>query len=435
MLFFMRVFLILTLLYHILVVTLGYGIFGGSHPQIPALLRDGLWFWVFGISILISYKHIFSYLRQWKKVWFAFGWLILFSLLISYFQNKTISDMFIGFKYGFQYLLILLSASFFGFIFGFSKFAKEKIWKHTTIQHFFQWIIWILVGIVVGGIVWQGAKLLWPDFFFHIGYWPLDDFHFGAKPPIYYLTWLGGKLRLQGIFSGPNNYGYFLVAFLPLILAYFRFQYTQRKQIFTEKQNLISLVVLFVWLASILCTLSRTAIIGTAVVLILWNIRRLKKHRKWWIGIGLVFLWGIIGLSVLKWTSTLAHISAKFSSLQYVVQQPLGYGLGTSGPAIHHNWTILPENYFVQLMIDIGTIGFLFWILTVWQIQKHIKKIYISLKKSETYLRDISLIRAFSIWWIALLVMGIFLHVFEDSMVNYSFFVLWGFILGFSKQK
>jgi hypothetical protein len=31
-----------------------------------------------------------------------------------------------------------------------------------------------------------------------------------------------------------------------------------------------------------------------------------------------------------------------------------------------------------------------------------------------------------TIGWIALLIMGFFLHVFEDSMVNYIFFILRG---------
>ena len=39
------------------------------------------------------------------------------------------------------------------------------------------------------------------DFFASFGYGPLDDFHFGAKPPIYYLTGFQGTLRWQGLFA------------------------------------------------------------------------------------------------------------------------------------------------------------------------------------------------------------------------------------------
>jgi len=38
---------------------------------------------------------------------------------------------------------------------------------------------------------------------------------------------------------------------------------------------------------------------------------------------------------------------------------------------------------------------------------------------------------ALTIGWLALLVMGLFLHVFEDSMVNYIFFILRGLMSGY----
>ena len=44
-----------------------------------------------------------------------------------------------------------------------------------------------------------------------------------------------------------------------------------------------------------------------------------------------------------------------------VIEHPLGYGLGSSGPAVHHSGNLLPENYYLQLMLDLGTVGFLLW--------------------------------------------------------------------------
>ncbi|MBQ7074134.1 hypothetical protein IJM86_03600 [bacterium] len=49
----------------------------------------------------------------------------------------------------------------------------------------------------------------------------LDNYQYGMKPPIYYLTGYEGTLRWQGLFSGPNNYGYFLVGFFPLVVLLF----------------------------------------------------------------------------------------------------------------------------------------------------------------------------------------------------------------------
>ena len=46
-------------------------------------------------------------------------------------------------------------------------------------------------------------------------------------------------------------------------------------------------------------------------------------------------------------------------------------------------------------------------------------------EKTEQKSEFLQYLRPFQIWLLALLVMGLFLHVFEDSMVNYLFF--WGY--------
>jgi hypothetical protein len=142
---------------------------------------------------------------------------------------------------------------------------------------------------------------------------------------------------------------------------------------------------------------------------------------------------GIIWLSVLKWSSTIAHIHAKLSSLSYVFEHPLGYGLGSSGPAIHHNGTILPENYFIQLIIDIGWLWFGLWIVAAY----YCIKPYLTTLKTfvQEKWQDYAYLSAYGIGCTALLVMWMFLHVFEDSMVNYTFFILWGVYLGYLQAK
>jgi hypothetical protein len=143
----------------------------------------------------------------------AFGGLLVFSVLISYIlQHKGWTDMVIGIKYGFWWLFILLSATSIGF------FYREKF----TNLHVYTRLKRGLIATVIGGFLWQGLKLGVPDIFAHLGYeLKLDDFRFGEKPPIYYLTGYEGTLRRQGIFAGPNNYGYFLVAFFPFVVLFF----------------------------------------------------------------------------------------------------------------------------------------------------------------------------------------------------------------------
>ena len=65
----------------------------------------------------------------------------------------------------------------------------------------------------------------------------------------------------------------------------------------------------------------------------------------------------------------------------------------------------------------------------IWQIQNisiKIKRFSVD-KENQMYQLRIAL----TIGWLALLIMGLFLHVFEDSMVNYIFFVLRGLTSGY----
>jgi hypothetical protein len=141
------------------------------------------------------------------------------------------------------------------------------------------------------------------------------------------------------------------------------------------------------------------------------------------------------------------HINAKFSYVKEIVNNPLWYWLGSSGPAIHHNGSMLPENYFMQLMLDIWTVWFIFWCIVILQmllIFKWIKNIKPDPKENTkpweisnelVYLHR----NRFYIWRSVLLVIGLFLHVFEDSMVNYLFFISFGilswYLSRFTKQE
>lgn len=422
MIFFFRIFLLVFLLYHILVTLFWFGVFHWSYPQFPALIRDGFWIVFIGIIFFSHLSSLRSYRKQRKKLRFLFLILFIFSLFFSYIQNKSFYDMFVGFKYWFYYIFIFLSATFLWHTFAKSTSKKEYIQKEKSLQKFLHFFVWTLIITVLFWYIWQGSKLIFPDFFLNLWYGPLDDFQFWTNPPLYYLTGFEGTLRWQWIFSWPNNYGYFLVVFLPLIIKYFKFSIHSLKEIFTKKQHLISLFVYIVRGITILLTLSRNALLWSLLVLFIININRRKRHWKISIIIVLSIILWIFWLSFLKDTSTLAHISAKISSLSYVLQKPLGYGLWSSWPAIHHHWTMLPENYFIQILIDIWIIWFLLFASWYYFLFKKISLLYTK-KPFWEYLHSLI------IGLIALLIMWTFLHVFEDSMVNYTFFgLLW--ILG-----
>jgi len=418
---FLKPFLIFVVLYHLFVTVIRYGVLGWAYPEIPALGRDAIWLFFFAIILIANFRTIKTYLKTWKRPWITLIIILLFGVGVSLLKGKWIYDIFVGIKYGLLYLFIFLSSTFLG-----------RIFTEKNTNKFLKFLKYVLITTLIVWFLRQGLKFIWPDLFLKIGYGPFNDFVFGVKPPIYYLTWYKWTPRRQGIFSWPNNYGYFLIAFLPAVMFFFKQKYEAiKKLMINNKKTIINISVALLWILAIILTLSRTAFIGGIVGLAVINIQRIRKHKKIAIGIWIILLAGLVGLSILKWDSTIGHIQAKFGSIKYVIDQPSGYGLGTSGPAVHFNGTILPENYYIQLMLDIGTIGFLLRaviILQITRLARKIQKIFKTLKANAN-IQTIYLIRTWlNIWRVSLLVMGMFLHVFEDSMVNYLFFVSRGIL-------
>ena len=192
------------------------------------------------------------------------------------------------------------------------------------------------------------------------------------------------------------------------------------------------------WILAIILTLSRSALLGMIFVIAMLSKNWIKKHKKISIWILLVCIAWLVWLSILKSESTLGHINAKFAYIWEIVNHPLWHGLGSSGPAIHHEWTMLPENYFMQIMLDIWTVGFIIWAVCVMYILliiKHIEKYFenwdFDAEQEAVFLARKRLTLGLS----ALLIMGLFLHVFEDSMVNYLFFGLYWLITGYLSQS
>ena len=241
-------------------------------------------------------------------------------------------------------------------------------------------------------------------------------------------------MRWQWLFAGPNNYGYFLVAFLPLILLLRWWTWQELKDFIKSPGKNLNFLLTILWLIAIAMTLSRSAIVWTAVVVAFLARDWIKEHKKTSIWILCVLVAWIVWLSFLKPESTLGHFKANIAYIGEIVDHPLWHGLGSSWPAVHHEWTMLPENYFMQVMLDVWTVWFILWcavifcILMIFKaIEKDFKKWKYSSEDSAVFLQWKRLL----LWWIALLIMWVFLHVFEDSMVNYLLFCMFGILSGY----
>ena len=408
------IFWILNVFYQIISTFFVYGIHL-CESSYPALIREWIWLLFLFAVLILWFKKFKPYWKHWEETWIAFIILIVVSVLFSLLKDVSWSNMFIGIKYWFRWMFILISASFLWFVIS-KKWQKSKL---------IQILPRVLVSIVWVGFLWQWAKLLRPDFFYSLWYGGLDDYSYGENPPIYYLTWYEWTLRRQWFFSWPNNYWYFLVAFLPFIWRFFTNKIKKKEN---TVLSVLALVVRMLWMVA---TLSRAVLLWMVVVFVALYRNRLKSKKRWLLRWGIWLFVVLAILSVLKRESTVWHITSKLYTIPEVISQPLWHGLWSSGPAIHYEWKYLPENYFLQIMLDIGTIWFLFRtfaILCLFLIQYKVIGIRKwKLTNEEEY--QLQVLHKLQMWFFALFVMWLFLHVFEDSMVNYLFFTIYGIVL------
>ena len=409
------IFWILNVFYQVISTFFVYGIHL-CESSYPALIREWIWLLFLFVVLILWFKKFKPYWKHWKKTWIAFIILIVISVLFSLLKDVTWSNMFIGIKYWFRWMFILISASFLWYVIS-EKWQKSKLIQ--ILPRVLVWIVWLW-------FLWQWAKLLRPDFFYSLGYGGLDDYSYGENPPIYYLTWYQWTLRWQGFFSWPNNYWYFLVAFLPFVWRFFT------NKIKKKEDTVLSVLALVVRMAWMVATLSRAALVWMVVVFVVLYRNKLKSKKTWLIRWWVWILAILAVLSVVKRESTVWHITSKLSTIPEVISHPFGHWLGSSGPAIHYEWKYLPENYFLQIMLDIGTVWFLFRafaLLCLLLIQRKINRINKEkLTDEEEY--QLQVLYKLQTWFFALFIMWLFLHVFEDSMVNYLFFTIYGIVLG-----
>jgi hypothetical protein len=271
--------------------------------------------------------------------------------------------------------------------------------------------------------------------------------------------------RVQGPMSGPNQLGLWLL--IPLSISLVRLRDVWGK----EAQWRFLSYATFTGLA-ILYTFSRAAFIGAAVIvtMVFWpHIRAMD--RKWTIG-GVVFLLSLLASAalfapnlVLRAASSRGHIENPLKAIQTMISHPLGLGLGTAGPASNRTsdtcvmleqgsdptWAVvhpdlcvfvggfkfqpddracncpfLPENWYLQIGVEMGWSGLGLYIALVILVLRRLLKLRIqysefSMKKGS--IQFLILNSTFCIF-AGVGVAALFLHAWEDSAIAYTVWVL-----------
>ncbi len=413
-------------LYHLIFVFFVFWIGFISAVEL-AFFREVFWLLIALFLFLSASSHVKKdfFRRWWYEIWLVVL-LSLWAVGYSLYLWVSFSDLLIWYKYDIYFFVIALSAV-----------AIWYVWSRSTkkdMRHFEDSLyIWI-AALLVGGLLYQWLKIVFPEIFMHLWYWPIGDYIVASEPPLWYRTWPWWIMRFQWLFSWPNNYWYFLV----WIASFFTI--LSERQLRKSDSRVASWAVIGVYvlfLLSVLFTFSRGAYLWLIVQLCLFLLlffRKYIKHKALlfsvWLWALVLFFWAIILLQSLKAWSNVAHMSAWLEWWNAFVANPLWYGLWSSGPSIHHAWTYLPESQFLQIFLDIWVVWFLFWIMA-WKVLLTPVISYILKQKNHKHIPVFVLLW---FWLIGLMFEGFFLHVREDSMVNYLLLVPYWIFLWYYQE-
>ncbi len=283
---------------------------------------------------------------------------------------------------------------------------------------------------------------------------------------------VSGEHRFQGSFAGPIRWSVFLTVFYILYAGTLlsTLSTTQNQKLVTLNgysnlaKGLIVIPSLLV-ITSIFYSFSKTSALGLmfGITLFWYLVFHLKFGKQFsskaLIIAGLLSVCPVIALVILKKDlflhlgSVINRFDNLMTSVEMFLYNPIGYGLWIAWPA---SWTwrdiesagswqiavsstqsthkFLPENWYVQIFLEQGLVGWALFIGFVWVIALNLYKIA---KKRKDYF-SISVFVAF----MTMLFMANFTHAFEESATSFLLFlIVWGhlansgYITSFWKQK
>lgn len=415
-----KLFLIFIAFYFILHTLIVYGIFDGRYQALFSVVKEGYWLIMILLIVFLYPKESLLAFAKMKAEWLILFLFLALGLIVTMLVSSSrllfIKNVIIWLKYGWYFMFIFLSSAFIWYIWSAREilFAandtimhKEKNGK-KDVNNFFVFLKYFFWFIILFWFIIQWTKILYPDIRSILGFGWLDVYKAWMPPPLYYLTKHDGVMRYSGLFSWPNNFAFWLIAVTPFLIYGSRWYQ--------------KILLLFFWVIN----LGRVIIVAwlTQITILLSKEKRVRKNLfVVWLGLWII-IWLFTYITYLKRESTTEHFRLWLQAFWQFYDRPRGYGLGSSGPGVHRNGSLLPENYYLQLALDYWFLWpclfFMFWSLILSKIKKTTLKWWSHKLHSYNNL--------FAQWFIGMLVAGLFLHVFEDSMVNYLFFVPWGIL-------
>ena len=272
--------------------------------------------------------------------------------------------------------------------------------------------------------------LLPKDIMTHFGY----AVERGVKPNFY----IDDKPDLFRVFStlkDPNSLGAFLILPITLLVQKLIKNWKTNRRMF-----IVSLLVLHVW--TLLLTFSRSTLLATilavSTLLVMQNAKFIKAHKQQIITYGVGFLVVITGFVYIMRdqyfvqnvvfhadeSTTLASPNELRGSLAEraingIIHQPLGHGPGTAGlVSTRLPNGLLTENYFLQILYEVGIFGFAIFIAILFLI---VQKLWV-LRKNE-------LARVLLASFVGLVFANLLFHTWSNEAVAITWFLTAGLSL------
>lgn len=289
-------------------------------------------------------------------------------------------------------------------------------------------------------------------FFTWLGY---SDMHslFLPDGPLAPYQLIGGSAlhRIQSTMSGPNQLGIWLL--LPLSVAGLAVYC---------KRSVLNVAFFVLILAALFLTFSRAAWIAAAIILatgfLMQQSRWVRRKAFFWglpaALLATVLVAAIFPSVILRSSSTRGHLEKPLAGIRAMIDDPLGRGLGSAGPATNRTsdacvelekgsdatWAqahpdlcvfvggeqvqpvgractcpFVTENWYLQIGVEMGVLGFALFITFIILLLRALRRNRDSL--------------APFLGMLGISICALFLHAFEDSAVAYSAFLLATFFL------
>ncbi|MBA3678679.1 O-antigen ligase family protein [Candidatus Saccharibacteria bacterium] len=241
-------------------------------------------------------------------------------------------------------------------------------------------------------------------------------------------------IRVFSTLGGPNQLGTYLILPITLCIA-----------LAVKQKKWLWLIPTVAFCLPLYMTYSRSAWIGAVVAVLCVLVFSLHKKIQILLTAMVVLIVLISGFTLTKINicSQFPTINSRFihgdcssgnlggSDLQRldsqkigfnkVIKQPLGYGLGSAGPASFFSTTpLITENWYLQIAIEVGIIGLALYILLFTFIAI---KLYTS---SQLYNKNTIMSLTLLSVMIGVAVSSLFLHTLADSTLAILFFALLG---------